>query len=232
MVRRAQGASGDYPKADLSTGEWVHLPKWEVYVRRDGSLASAKTLPILVPSAAHSGRLHVAIDNGVRRTTVTVDRALRAAFGNEAAPKRHHGRLWTPEEETALRDAKTWADACAALPGRTRAQVRDKGKRMNLYKPRAWPKKTVAKSTGAMMREAAAVVPRGVPPDERADLIADLVTMRLEGRREPFGVLLKEARRERNRIMGTWSERSLDAQIGDHDGFSLMDRLDSEGKVW
>lgn len=82
------------------------------------------------------------------------------------------------------------------------------------------------------MREAMAAVPRGVPPDERADLIADLVTMRLGGRREPFSALLKEARRERNRIMGTWSERSLDAQIGDHDGFTLMDRLDSNGRVW
>jgi len=232
VVKRAFGASVEHPKADLSTGEWVHLPKWEVYVRPDGSLASAKTLRILAPCAARSGRMHVAIDNGVRRTTVTVDRALRAAFGNEAAPKRHHGRLWTPEEEKALMDAKTWADACAALPDRTRTQVRDKGKRMNLYKPRAWPKKTVAKSTGAMMREAMAAVPRGAPPDERADLIADLVTMRLGGRREPFSALLKEARRERNRIMGKWSERSLDAQIGDHDGFTLMDRIDSNGRVW
>lgn len=84
----------------------------------------------------------------------------------------------------------------------------------------------------ALWAEARAAVPRGTPSPLAEDLISEMVLMRLEGRTEAMAVLFKEARRENNRIMGTWKERSLDAIIGGPDGFTLMDRLDTEGKVW
>lgn len=218
-------------KADLSDGEWVHLPKWDLYVRRDGTLANAQSLTILKPSKVRS-RMGVTVDMGDRRTTVTVDRALRAAFGANAAPMNLRGNRWSPADEEKLRDCRTWADAIAAFPDRTEVQVRDKGKRMGLHKPALSAKRPEGLNIAVLTREATAAVPRGIPHDERDDLISDLVMMRLEGRREPFATLLKEARRERNRVMGAWKERSLDAQIGDHEGFTMMDRLDSEGRVW
>jgi len=233
-IRAELGLTGpQFEPVNLTDGEWVLWPRFDLYVCRDGRVANARTLRQLKPSKATAqGRVQFTVKVEGQRHTVTVDRALRETFGEHVAPKMVNARRWTDEEVGKLIRARTHADARAALPGRTRDQIAAKLKAMGLRKIKSAPVKAAQLDVGQIMREAMAAVPRYVPSDERDDLVNDLVTMRLEGRREGFDVLLKEARRERNRVMGAWSERSLDAQIGDHDGFTLMDRLDSEGRVW
>lgn len=233
-IRAELGLTGpQFEPVDLTDGEWVLWPRFDLYVCRDGRVANARTLRQLKPSKASAqGRAQFTVKIEGQRHTVTVDRALRETFGEHVAPKRIHARRWTDEEVGKLIRARTYADARAALPDRTRDQIAAKLKAMGLRKIKSLPVKAAQLDVGQIMREAMGAVPRYVPSDERDDLVNDLVTMRLEGRREAFDVLLKEARRERNRVMGTWKERSLDAQIGGNDGFTLMDRLDSEGAVW
>ena len=82
-----------------------------------------------------------------------------------------------------------------------------------------------------LYRRAAAVVPRGLAPDARDDLISDLMLMALEGRANDMAAAYRIAVRDRNRIMGTYRERSLDAPMGGTD-LRLIDTIDSQREHW
>ena len=70
---------------------------------------------------------------------------------------------------------------------------------------------------------AAAVVPRGLPYDLRADLISDMVLLRLEGDQRPFPELFKAARREHDRRTGRFKEKSAFDLVPGHAQTRLID---------
>lgn len=77
--------------------------------------------------------------------------------------------------------------------------------------------------TNEIWAAAAAVVPRGLTYDLRADLISDMVVMRLEGDVRGFHELFKSARRDHDRRTGRFVERSAFDLLPGHNRTRLID---------
>lgn len=223
----------------INDEEWRDLPELQISVSSIGRFRSSRTGALRrTPMVKGVAMINIKGSDG-KRHFLSARKLVEETFGQASAdaaygPVPPQQKKWTEDEVAALKRSRSISEACRMIPSRGYKGIQRKIIKLKLCisEPYSGPARGSVPYTNALWAEASAVVPRGLPHDERDDLISDLVLMRLKGRREPFGTLLKEARRERNRVMGAWRERSLDAKIGGADGFTLMDRLDSEGRVW
>ena len=206
---------------------WIDRPDLGVRVSDMGRFASMKTGYLLKISRS---RYHDYITVKVKtpeQTTISTEYLIADTFGHER-PIKVFANQYSELEDAIIKKAASFADAVNKLPARSPGGIKARAKRIGKKFGRAQRDVETAKGSVPYLHplytQASAVVPRGVPEDVRDDLISDLMLMALEGKAQDMRAAFKEVLRERNRMMGTYKERSLDACIGGTD-LRLIDTI-------
>lgn len=185
---------------------WAELVAYGVRVSSLGRVASRRTCLLLEPK-----RNQVSCWFDGRRRYVTTRTLFALAFGQDAAPALHP-KYWTEAEVQIIRSSKTYADAHARLPGRSRAALLVKASSIGVRLERSAPERRESAPArphrDRLWSEAHAAVPRGLPEHVRDDLVMDMVVMRLEGFEGSMAEAFKAARTAYNRMTGAFIERS------------------------
>lgn len=227
-VRKRLGISSVPQMMEPLEGEvWIDRPDLGVRVSDMRRFASMKTGQLLKISR---GRYHDYITVKVKtpeQTTIAADYLVADTFGHERQVK-VFANQYSELEDAMIKRAVSFADAVNRLPARSPWSIKARAKRIGKKFGRAQRDREAAKGSVPYLHplytQASAVVPRGMPEDVRDDLISDLMLMALEGKAPDMRVAFKEVLRERNRMMGTYKERSLDACIGGTD-LRLIDTI-------
>lgn len=207
--------------------EWRDYRMYGVRVSSRGRVCRIATGRLLRQAKNSSGRVSVTIMDPAK-TTILVDHLVADAF-KLARFNLPTAKVWTEEEDQAVRRARTLTDAATAVPGRSRDAVKLRAKALKKtfapeYERTHGPAYGSVPFMDPLWAEASAAVPRSPDPTFRDDLISEIVLIRLEGEASTTAEALKIARRRLNKMMGTYTERSLDAPIGDSD-LSMIDLL-------
>jgi len=144
------------------------------------------------------------------------------------------GAPWAAAEDDQLKRCKTFLEAVKSLPHRSASAIRTRRSRIGHSFGRAQtPTPSVTRPfSNALYRKAFDTVPRWMETHEREDLISDIIVLMLEGVCDDVSAAYKAARTARNRLMHPARERSLDAPLFSDSSVSLLDRLDTEGRIW
>jgi len=206
---------------------WIDRPDLGVRVSDKGRFASMKTGCLLKIS---QGRYHgyITVNVGTpKQTTISTEYLVADTFGRPRVVKMYADR-YTMLEDSIIKQATSFADAVNKLPTRTPDAIKARAKRLGKKFGRTRVAGETAKGSVPYLHPlyvaASAVVPRGMPEDVRDDLISDLMLLSLEGKAQDMRAAFKAVLSERNRMMGTYKERSLDAKIGDTD-LRLIDTI-------
>lgn len=191
---------------------WVELVAYGVRVSNQGRVASRRTCLLL-----EQRRNQVSCWFEGRRRYVTTRTLFALAFGQDAAPPLH-ASYWTEAEVAIIQQSRTYEEAYARLPNRSRAAVVMKAGSMGAKLQRSPPTRRddppARPNRDRLWSEANAAVPRGLPDHIRDDLIMDMVVMRLEGFEGTMAEAFKAARKAFNRMTGAFVERSAFDTIG------------------
>ncbi len=191
---------------------WAELVAYGVRVSNQGRVASRRTCLVLEP---YKNKVSCWFEG--RRRYVTTRTLFALAFGQDAAPPLHP-KYWTEAELSIIRRSRTYGEAHARLPGRSRAALIAKAHSIGAKLERSPPTRRddppARPHRDRLWSEANAAVPRGLPDHVRDDLIMDMIVMRLEGFEGSMAEAFKAARRAYNRMTGAFVERSAFDTIG------------------
>lgn len=144
------------------------------------------------------------------------------------------GEPWALAEDAKLKSCRSFSEAAQLLPHRSASAISTRRSRIGHSFCRAHPAepRITRPFSNALYRQAFDAVPRRIDACEREDLISDIIVLMLEGACDDVGAAYKAARTARNRLMHPARERSLDAPLFSDGRASLLDRLDTEGRIW
>lgn len=219
------------PRVEIEGEVWKSLPDYGVEVSSLGRVYSVRAETLLKPARMPGSvrdSVRVRLSSGVYQRII-IDRLMASAFGTFSPSD---ARGWLPDEEAALRAARTRQQAIDTIPTRSwraiEARAARLGVKLGSSAPAAGaPVKGSVPHANPLWSSAHAVVPRNLPEDVRDDLISSMVLLHLEGAAGDMQAALKLAVRERNRVMGAYRECSIDAIVPGTDGLRLIDRLPS-----
>lgn len=218
------------------------VPGWWVLVSKSGAVLSSLSGKPRSCLLRKDGTVQWSlVGPGGKRRTATMVWLLQASGwlskGEYDAAVRKRCRLgepWTPAEDARLKSCKTFLEAVDLLPHRSASAIGTRRSRIGHSfgrAPTSAPPITRPFSN-ALYRKAFDAVPRWLESHEREDLISDVIVLILEGACDDVSAAYKIARAARNRLMHPARERSLDAPLFSDSNVSLLDRLDTEGRIW
>lgn len=231
-IRRKAGVVRINPVMEPLPGEvWIDRDDLGVRVSSQGRFASLKTGRLLSTTKGKYTE-YVTVKTGTPdKTTIIAEYLVADTFGHSRRARKYLNP-YSSLEDSIIKRSATLRDAVAALPTRSLPSVKSRAKRLKkkFSRPLYIPTETAKGSVPylhPLYERASAAVPRGMPEDVRDDLISDLMLMALEGDVSDMRAAFKTVLKERNRMMGTYKERSLDGFIGGTD-LRLIDIIASD----
>lgn len=221
--RRPEGWRTKAGPIDHREGEeWRTIPGLTQMVSSLGRVATADGWLIATVVNPRKGQRQVCLTlDGGKRYTALVQRLVVVTFKpgmNRRQVHRLNGELQDDRLENLV-PSRIAAPAVATTPSRARnGNVSDNGGPAMGSVPRAEP----------LWAQADALVPRGIDDHERGDLISDMVLLVMDGRAKTMVEALGKARTAYNRMMGVWSETSLNTPLGDDGGATRLDMLTTD----
>ena len=218
------------------------VPGWWVLVSESGDVLSSLTGKPRSCLLRKDGTVQWAlVGPGGKRRTATMLWLLRASGwlsqGDYDAAVRKKCRLgepWAAADDARLKRCRTFLEAAALFPHRSASAIRTRRSRIghSFSRDQAPTSHVTQPFSNALYRKAFDAVPRWMAAHEREDLISDIIVLMLEGVCDDVSVAYKAARKARNRLMHSGREHSLDAPLFSDSSVSLLDRLDTEGRIW
>ena len=225
-----------YPKVkpadDPIEGEtWTEVPARGLSVSSRGRIISLRTgyLRSLFKQS-FNGELAVNYETKDRRGTISLERLQREASGDfrkqvakvrarpkvvlslHAEPKGRSRPWYTAEEDALIRQTRSLLQAQQALPHRPSESVRNRVRMLGVRYSKWEPAPSGSGPRGRADIEAAkAAVPKWYRPENREDLINDIVMMQLEGFEGTADEAFKIARLRHNRLFDEHRDAPIEA---------------------
>lgn len=223
--RRPEGWQTKAGPIDHREGEeWRTIPGLTHMVSSEGRVATADGWLIATIVNPRKGQRQVNITRpGGGRYTALVQKLVLAAFKPDMNSRQVHrlnGDLQDDRLENLVPSRVTASVSAPSQPRRRTGNLSDNAGLAMGSVPRAEP----------LWAQADALVPRGIDDHERGDLISEMVLLVMDGRANTMAEALKKARTAYNRMMGVWSETSLDTPLGDDGGSTRLDMLTSDAE--
>lgn len=204
--------------------EWRQIPGLTQMVSSEGRVATADGWLISPATNARKGQRQVGLTlkDGTRYTAL-VQRLVVKAFKpemNSRLIRRLNGDMLDDRAENLIPSYIATPETVAVVTRARRGNLSDSEGPARGSIPRSEP----------LWAQADALVPRGIEDDVRGDLISEMVLLVMDGRAKTITEAFGKARTAYNRMMGVWSETSLDTPLGDDGGASRIDMLTSDSE--
>lgn len=203
--------------------EWRQIPGLSHLVSSEGRVATEDGW-LISPHINRRGTRQVClVRNGRRTYTVLVQRLVVMAFKPEMSTRlvRHlNGDLLDDRVTNLIPSFIPKTEVAETVVTRRTGNVSDTAGPARGSIPRGEP----------LWAQADAIVPRGMEDDVRADLVSEMVMLVMDGRARTMAEAFGKARTAYNRMMGVWSEVSLDTPLGDDGGATRIDMLTSDSE--
>lgn len=225
---------------------WSEVPARGLCVSSHGRVISSRSGYLRsIYRQALNGKLAVNYETKERRGTITLENLMREARGDFQKPRalrrarsdprvpcgpKGQSRPWyTSHEDDTIRKSRNLSLAQQALPHRPPESVRNRVKILGLKFTKWEPAPAGTPARGkADLAAARAVVPKWLRPENREDLINDIVMMQLEGFEGTAAEAFKIARVRHHRLFDEYRHRPIDAVIPGTDRLRLSDTLSSD----